>query len=109
MATNAASPYRRRRTHASTTAAAIAVTTTGPPGQTSTASSAGCPPRAASTLASTAVSTQPVSIPCLSQAPCTAVTRTQVATIATARGRAAADSSGLAAARPRPFGTPLTS
>src|SRR5262247_4373586 len=52
-ATNAAAPYRRRRTHASTTAAAIAVTTTGPPGQTSTASSAGCPLRAARTLAST--------------------------------------------------------
>jgi len=45
----------------------------------------------------------------MSQTACTAVTRMQVDTIATARGRAAADSSGLAAARPLPFVSPLIS
>ena len=101
--TIAAAIYRRRRIHASTKATAIAVTGTGSPAQTSADSSAGCPPRLARTLASTSVSTQPVSIPCLSHTPCTASTSAQTTTIVTDRGRVAAGSSGPAADGPVTF------
>ena len=103
MATNAASLYRCRRIHTSTRTAAIATTGIGAPGQISTASSRGWPPRMASTLASTAVSTQPVSIPCLIHTPCAAITSTQTTTIATAKGRTAVGSSDLAVGCPESF------
>jgi hypothetical protein len=103
MAANAAPPYRRRRTHASTTAAVIVATGTGAPGQTRTASSRGCPLRLAFTLASIAVSTHPVSIPCCSHTPCTATTSAQTTTIVTAKGLAVSGSNGLATGWPGPF------